>query len=163
MKSNKSTSLTVWGIFASTLFLFGCSPTIKVATPEPVKIDVNMRVDVYSKEKKADEVHVSEGSVDQKRRLRMTEVQNLKNDRVIGESREGYLTVLKPPTDPKYASYAKSVVDAENTDRQVLYSVNAQKQGKPLAIIEREYAQTWSANAFPGEMIQKEDGSWIAK
>jgi uncharacterized protein YdbL (DUF1318 family) len=36
-------------------------------------------------------------------------------------------------------------------------------QNKPLEMIEREYAQLWSDRAFPGEWVQKENGTWTQK
>jgi uncharacterized protein YdbL (DUF1318 family) len=142
----------------------GCSPTVKVATPEPVKFDVNMRVDVYSKEdakKKKDDDSQYQAAID--RRNRMAEVQNLKNDRVIGEDRDGYLQLRRIPEDGAYAAYAKNVMNAENNDRAVIYLSNAQKQGKPMEIVQREYALLWRDRAFQGEWVQKDDGSWIQK
>jgi len=97
------------------------------------------------------------------RRARSGEIQQLKNDRVIGEDRDGYLAMRRNPDDPKYLAYAEGVVKDENADRSFLYLANAQAQSKPLEIIERDYAQLWSDRAWPGEWVQKEDGNWIQK
>lgn len=142
----------------------GCSPTIKVATPDPVKIDVNMNVDVYTKsdpKKQKDEANQMQAALD--RRNRMSEVQSLKNDRVIGESREGYLEIRKVPDDSKYADYEKKVVTSENNDRAVIYLSAAQKDGTPMEMIQRDYAKLWRDRSFPGEWIQRDDGTWIQK
>jgi len=149
---------------ASAFFLGGCSPTINLATPDPIKVDVGVRLDVYQKTpptKAKDEQ--SSLQIAANRRLRSGEIQSLKNARVIGEDRDGYLDIKNTPTDPKYLAYAKSVVEAENSDRAFLYLSNAQAQNKPLEMIEREYAQLWSDRAFPGEWVQKENGTWIQK
>jgi uncharacterized protein YdbL (DUF1318 family) len=82
---------------------------------------------------------------------------------VIGEDWNGYLALRRTPADPKYLAYAQSVIAAENADRTYLYLANAQSQNKPLEMIEREYAPLWSDRAFPGEWVQKEDGTWIQK
>jgi uncharacterized protein YdbL (DUF1318 family) len=82
---------------------------------------------------------------------------------VVGEDRDGYLDIRKTPTDPKYLAYTKEVVTAENADRSVLYLASAQSQSKPLELIEGEYAQLWRDRAFPGEWVQKEDGTWTQK
>jgi uncharacterized protein YdbL (DUF1318 family) len=71
--------------------------------------------------------------------------------------------MTKPPKDPKYLAYAQGIQSAENADRSYLYLTNAQTQNKPLELVEREYAQLWSDRAFPGEWIQKENGTWIQK
>jgi uncharacterized protein len=147
------------------IFALGaCAPTVRVATPEPLKLDVKMRVDVYSKgnpQKKKQED--TQFQVATQRRARMAEVQSLKNDRVVGENREGYLEVRNIPADPKYAEYTKNTVGAENNDRAVIYVANAQTESKPVELVQRDYAQLWRDRAFPGEWIQKDDGTWIQK
>ena len=146
------------------LVLGGCAPTVNLATPEPVKVDVAVRLDVYQKTaptKAKDEQ--SSLQVAANRRLRTGEIQQLKNDRVIGEDRDGYLDLKMQPQDPKYLAYAKGVVSDENADRTYLYLANAQTQNKPLELVERDYAQLWRDRAFPGEWVQKEDGTWTQK
>lgn len=148
----------------SSLLLSACTPTVNIATPDPVKIDVNMNVDVYTKsdpKKQKDESNQMQAAID--RRTHMAEIQTLKNDRVIGENREGYIEVHTVPTDAAYADYAKKLVSSENNDRAVIYLANAQSQGKPMELVQGEYAQLWRGRAFPGEWIQKDDGSWIQK
>ena len=157
--------LRLTGFLISACILGGCSPTINLATPDPIKVDVGVRLDVYQKTpptKAKDEQ--SSLQIAANRRQRTGEIQSLKNDRIIGEDRDGYLDPLKKkPIDAKYAAYAQGVVDAENADRSYLYLSNAQAQNKPLEMIEREYAQLWSDRAFPGEWVQKENGTWIQK
>jgi uncharacterized protein YdbL (DUF1318 family) len=154
----------ILGLLGVVVLLSGCSPTVNLATPEPVKVDVAVRLDVYQKTnptKAKDEQ--SNLQIAANRRERAGEIQQLKNDRVIGEDRDGYLDILHPPADPKYLAYAKSIVDTENADRSFLYLANAQSKSEPLELAERDYAQLWRDRAFPGEWVQKEDGSWIQK
>ena len=144
--------------------LGGCAPTINLATPDPIKVDVSVRLDVYQKTAPTKlKEEQSSLEIAANRRLRSGEIQQLKNDRVIGEDRDGYLDLRKKPADPKYLAYANSIISAENADRSFLYLANAQAQNKPLEMVEREYAPLWSDRAFPGEWIQKEDGTWIQK
>jgi hypothetical protein len=152
------------GLLVSACCLGGCAPTINLATPNPIKVDVGVRLDVYQKTAptKAKEEQ-SSLEIAANRRLRSGQIQQLKNDRVIGEDRDGYLDLRNPPADPKYLAYAQGVVSAENADRSYLYLANAQTQNKPLEDIEREYAQLWSDRAFPGEWVQKENGTWTQK
>jgi uncharacterized protein YdbL (DUF1318 family) len=146
------------------LNLAGCAPTINLATPEPVKFDVAVRLDVYEKTAptKAKEEQ-SSLEIAANRRKRSGQIQQLKNDGVVGEDRDGYLDLRRQPKDAKYLQYAQGIVTDENADRAFLYLSNAQSQNKPLEMIEREYAQLWSDRAFPGEWIQKENGTWIQK
>jgi uncharacterized protein YdbL (DUF1318 family) len=144
--------------------LSGCAPTVNLATPEPVKVDVGVRLDVYQKTAPAKaKEEQSSLEIAANRRLRSGDIQQLKNARIVGENRDGYLELRKPPTDPKYLEFAKGVVEAENADRSYLYLSNAQSQSKPLEVVEAEYAKLWSDRAFPGELIQKEDGNWTQK
>lgn len=146
------------------LCLGGCSPTINLATPEPVKVDVAVRLDVYQKtapSKVKEEQSSLQIAAD--RRQRSGEIQGLKNDRIVGEDRDGYLFLRNPPKDAKYLAYAQGIVAAENADRSFLYLSNAQAKNEPLEMVEREYAQLWSDRAFPGEWVQKENGTWIQK
>ncbi len=144
--------------------LAGCAPTINLATPKPVKVDIGVRLDVYQKTpvtKAKDEQ--SSLTIAANRRLRSGEIQQLKNDRVVGEDRSGYLDVKNPPAAAAYLAYAKGIVTAENADRSYLYLANAQTQSKPLELIEDDYAKLWRQRAFPGEWLQKEDGTWTQK
>ena len=152
------------GILAGVACLSSCAPTINLATPDPIKVDVAVRLDVYQKTAptKAKEEQ-SSLEIAANRRVRSGQIQQLKNDGVVGEDRDGYLAMRKAPTDPKYLAYAQGVIAAENADRSYLYLTNAQTQNKPLELIEREYAQLWSDRAFPGEWVQKENGTWIQK
>ncbi len=152
------------GLFAAAFCLSGCSPTINLATPDPIKVDVAVQLDVYQKTSPTKlKEEQSSLEIAANRRVRSGQIQQLKNDRIIGEDRDGYLDVIKPPKDPKYLAYAKDVVSAENADRSFLYLANAQSQNKPLELVERDYAALWSDRAFPGEWVQKEDGTWIQK
>jgi uncharacterized protein YdbL (DUF1318 family) len=154
---------SVAGILGAAL-LTGCAPTINIATPQPLKADIAVRLDVYEKSapnKAKDEQSSIE--VAKNRRERSGEIQGLKNAGVIGEDRDGYLDIIHPPTDQKYLQYAQGVVEAENADRSFLYLENAQSQNKPVEIIERDYAKLWDDRAFPGEWVQKDNGTWIRK
>ncbi|MCS7062662.1 MAG: YdbL family protein [Methylacidiphilales bacterium] len=158
--------VVIVGVF-SLWVLWGCAaPTVpvRIETPEPVKIDVRMQVDVRSKAPEVERER-SQAEVDatERRRLRMGEVQNLKNDRVVGENARGYLSVVNPPENETYLRYAQRIVNEENADRSILYAAQARVQSKPQEIVEMEFARRWQERAFPGELIQLEDGSWRAK
>jgi uncharacterized protein len=150
--------------FVGASLLDGCAPTINIATPQPLKADIEVRLDVYEKTSPAKaKDEQSSLEIAANRRLRSGEIQQLKNDGVVGEDRDGYLDMRRKPADPKYLAYAQSVVNAENADRSFLYLANAQAQNRPLEMIEHDYAQLWSDRAFPGEWVQKENGTWIRK
>ena len=154
----------VAGVFLSAGYMSGCTPTVNLATPQPVKVDIGVRLDIYQKTppaKATDEQ--SNLTIAANRRLRSGEIQQLKNARIVGETRDGYLDLLHPPKEPPYLAYAKQVVTSENADRTFLYLANAQTQSRPLELVESDYAKLWLDRAFPGEWVQKEDGTWIQK
>jgi len=161
---NRTITLPSFGLVLVLGFLSGCAPTVNLATPEPIKVDVGVRLDVYQKTAptKAKEEQ-SSLEIASARRLRSGEIQQLKSSHIIGEDRDGYLDMRQPPKDPKYLAYAQSIIQAENADRSYLYLANAQTQNKPMEMVGAEYAKLWRDRAFPGEWIQKEDGTWIQK
>jgi hypothetical protein len=96
--------------------LDGCAPTINIATPQPLKADIAVRLDVYEKTsptKAKDEQSSLEIAAN--RRLRSGEIQQLKNDGVVGEDRDGYLVFIRTPEDAKYLEYAKAIVKPPRT------------------------------------------------
>ncbi|QSR84051.1 DUF1318 domain-containing protein [Methylacidimicrobium sp. B4] len=93
----------------------------------------------------------------------MGEVQALKNARVIGETRNGYLQIVTEPKDAGYRSYVHRIVEAENRSRYLLYAHEAKKIGESLSGVEILYGKRWRDDAFPGELVQKPDGSWSQK
>jgi len=150
------------------LFFSSCTPTIRLDTPEPVKIDVNMKVEVTTKNEGGTIVGPgSEANQDASPRLRqrkrITEVQSLKNDRVVGESQNGLLEVKKLPADPAYQEYAKKLVAEENADRGQIYQIEADAQNKPLSYIVSEYSRRLRDSAFPGEWVEQENGTWTQR
>jgi uncharacterized protein YdbL (DUF1318 family) len=93
----------------------------------------------------------------------MGEVQNLKNDRVVGESQRGYLVIVNPPANETYLRYAQRITNEENADRSLIYAAQARSQSKPQEMVEAEFGKRWQERAFPGELIQTTDGTWKAK
>jgi len=93
----------------------------------------------------------------------MGEVQNLKNDRVVGENNQGYLTIIRLPDEPSYASYAQKIVQEENRDRKILYDQAAKREKEPMQVIEEQYSLIWREHSFPGEWIQLKDGKWVQR
>ncbi|MEM1158835.1 MAG: DUF1318 domain-containing protein [Verrucomicrobiota bacterium] len=164
MKNN-----TIWGCgswVTVALLLVSCAPTIRLDTPDPVKIDVAMQVDVYTHQEKSSGMAGADKenkTPRERRRNRMAEVQNLKNDRVIGEGNTGFLAVKNPPTDPVYADYAQKIVTLENEDRQLIFQAEASAEDKPADMVAKDFSKRARESSFPGEWIQQEDGTWIEK
>jgi hypothetical protein len=153
-----------------TLPLAGCrSIPIDVGTKEAVKVDINMKVDVYQHgdpngPKKG--TPAPQADIAKARRQRMGEVQILKNSRLIGENHAGYLEVRTvPPGD--YGDYVKEIVDADNSDRARLIEKLAKEKNITVSEAERQQAELFQKAAFPGEWIEVPDAegkfSWKQK
>ncbi|QSR89770.1 YdbL family protein [Methylacidiphilum caldifontis] len=134
--------------------------SVHMVPQKPVLYDVNVSVDVKSPPMQ--QPYYSYGSIQERRRMRMGQVQSLKNSRIIGEGKDGYLHILKSPEDEEYRDYVHKIVDGENRDRQILYNLEAKKNGKEISQVEKEYGQKWQSRAFKGELIEGEEG-WQTK
>jgi hypothetical protein len=156
---------------ATALFLTACAgPTVNLATPQPIKVDIAMRLDVYQHAKEASKksTPTSTTSADpaEARRNRMADIQTFKNSRLVGEGRDALLAIrVETPGD--YGDFIRKTVDAENTDRMALMKSDAEKQKTSLPQIQTKQASLAAKLAFKGEWIEiiKADGSaeWIQK
>jgi hypothetical protein len=152
--------------------LCGCSlPDVNLATRDPLKVDINVRLDVYQYTKAqspdSDETPKTVESVTVRRRNRMEQVQTLKNNRLVGENHRGLLTIRELPAGND-ATWVKRTVDEENADRNFLMVEQAKKENKPMHEIQ---AREWELNierSYPGEWIEvtgdrPETYKWIQK
>lgn len=149
--------------------LAGCA-SVRLDTPEPVKIDVNMKVDVYNhdapdKKPKGESAPGSgaDKTPELRRKERMAEVQSLKNDHIVGEGKDGLLSVVKPPAEASYKDYAQKIVDEDNADRKQIFEADAAASKKPVTAITADFARRAREGSYPGEWIQKDDGTWVTR
>ena len=140
--------------------LVACNPTVRVATPEPLKVDVDMRVDIYQHATSDAPGNGPDAEAQDRRRARMAEIQSLKNTRIVGENRRGLLSLVQAQSG-EYGDYVRRTLEAENADRLALMKQLAAERRVPMADIEAEQANLWRERAFPGEWIEVEiDGTW---
>ncbi len=144
--------------------LAGCaSPTVKLATAEPLKVDIDVRLDVYqhSSPAKVETPKPVAENPDARRRDRMGEVQNFKNQRLVGEGRDGLLVIRNLPTGD-YAENVRMGVESENADRMTLMKSMSEEQKIALPEIQSKQAKLWRDQAFAGEWIEQPgpDGTW---
>ncbi len=85
----------------------------------------------------------------------------------IGEGRTGLVEMLDnnnlTPTEKKDA---KSLVEAENRDRQALYQEVAKSMNissDQISRVQRIFARKWQQSAERGWWIQKDDKQWVQK
>lgn len=146
--------------FFAALALAACnSIPIDVGTKQPVKVDIAMKVDVYqhSDPNGPKKVPVPPpADIGRSRRMRMGEIQILKNSRLIGENHAGYLEVRTVPPG-EYGDYVHTTVDAENSDRGRLIEKLAKEKNVPVSQAERQQAELFQKGAFPGEWIEVPD------
>jgi uncharacterized protein YdbL (DUF1318 family) len=140
---------------------------VNISTPEPVKIDVTMRADIYTHDGTAQPPAINNDdenlTVAQRRFDRRAEIQDLKNNRMIGEGNDGLLSIREAPQDEKWAEHVKLTVAAENADRTEEFNANAEALKKPLDMYIKDFARKAFDSSFPGEWVQKEDGTWAKR
>lgn len=156
---------------ATTLFLSACAgPTVNLATPQPIKVDIAMRLDVYqhTKEtaKKPRSTLTASSDPIEARRNRMADIQLFKNSRLVGEGRDALLSI-RVDTPGDYGDFIRKTVDAENADRMQLMKTESDREKISLPQVQKKQASLASKLAFKGEWIElvKDDGSaeWIQK
>ena len=140
-----------------TILLSACKvPDINLATPKPIEVKLNMRLDVYqysSEKTQTPEQTKTDGEATERMRNRQEEIQTLKNNRLIGEDHRGQLQIREVPGGT-WGDYVKRTVDAENEDRTLLARANAAKTNRELHVIQSEEWKLRTEKAFKGEWIE---------
>ena len=142
--------------------LAGCAQ-VQLGTPEPLQVDIKMKVDVEQKGVVAAKGEKPVLSVAEERRMLSHQVQELKNDRRVGEANDGLLVLKDMPKEPAYADYAKGVVTKENAAREKLFQEKAEVEGKSAEQYAREFAERAREASYPGEWVQDQNGKWKKK
>ena len=75
-----------------------------------------------------------------RRRNRMADIQQFKNQRLVGEGHEGLLVIRTKP-DSEYGDYLRTTVEEENADRTELMKSLAESQKTSLPEIEAKQAE----------------------
>jgi uncharacterized protein YdbL (DUF1318 family) len=94
------------------------------------------------------------------RKARYAELKSLKAQVAVGETNRGYVFAIG--TVPGVSD----VVNAENTDRKVIYQAIVEQNGlgdSDLMTVEKAFAKVQRDKAASGEKIQDEDGTWTVK
>ena len=157
--------------------LAGCTngPTINIGTKQPLKVDplkvdLNMRVDVYQHADVAVQKRVAgtqpaaAEDVQTRLRNRMGEVQVLKNNRLVGESRKGLLEI-RNQSPGEFGEYVQRTVEAENKDRAAMMQEIAQKKNLAPEAVQNQQSELARNKAFNGEWIEvpQSDGTFVWK
>ncbi len=146
----------------------GCEgPRVSLSTPEPIVVDINMRVDIYERggSKPAEQAEVrNAGDVagaETRRRSRMGDIQTFKNSRLVGEDHMGLLAVLDKPQG-SYGDFVLKTVGAENADRLIMMQQLAAERGMSLPDLQRQQGELWRNRSFNGEwvQVQQDNNTW---
>lgn len=172
-------------------FLVCACAKISVETKEPIKVDINMRVDVYQHVvKDIDSINDEIYGEDEKelnflfglqsvyaetlnpmkdaikrRKARAKDVKGYSAKGYIGENRKAYLQMLESaPSDLK--SKIKSLIKEENADRKVIYEAIAEKNNTGVSGVQEisfkdDYKRAPSGYWF--EAMQGGAYEWIQK
>jgi len=149
-------------VFLTVAFLAGCAQ-VQLGTPEPLQVDINMKVDVEQKGGVAGKADKPVLSVAEERRMLSHQVQELKNDRKVGEANNGLLVLKETPKEAVYADYAKGVITKENAAREKLFQEKAEVEGKTAEQYAKEFAERAREASYPGEWVQDQNGKWKKK
>ncbi len=154
---------------AFVLLVAGCRPLdVNLSTPEPIVVDVNMRVDIYERGGGSSATARVQGTpgggvpaADARRRARMGDIQTFKNSRLVGEGRDGLLVVLEQP-EGSYGKFVAKTVAEENADRLVMMRQLATERSLSLEEMQKQQGELWRNRSFSGEWIEKvgDGGSW---
>ncbi|MCP3967691.1 MAG: YdbL family protein [Lentisphaerae bacterium] len=90
-------------------------------------------------------------------KARFPQIENFKNQGVIGENNKGYLEVLKTNAD------AKKLVGSENKDREAVYRAIARQQKASAELVGKRRAMMIARRAPKGHMLQNAKGKWYKK
>ncbi len=163
----KARRFTPFILLPSAFILSNCAaPTVNLATSEPIKVDIHMRLDVYQYgqtggTKTAPAKPTVDQSPEARRRNRMADIQQFKNERLVGESHDGLVIIgIKP--DGERGDYLRATVEAENADRMDLMKALADSQKTSLPEIQAKQAELWVQRSFKGELIEvlQPDRTW---
>jgi len=157
--------------------LSGCSaPTVNLATNEPIKVDINMRLDVYQYNASGTAtpkpgVRIApDDSPESRSRNREADIQVFKKNQLVGENRHGLVSTRPAINEekPEYREYIRSTVESENAERMNVMKTQAEAQKISLPDIQSKQAELWRNRAFQGEWIEIPDaegrtGTWQQK
>lgn len=156
--STASSPLIRGWLVCAALLLTACKqlPEVPITTPEPLEVNLNMRLDIY--QYRGDEPVDKEAAkgvaeATQRMRNRMAELQTYKNNGLVGEDHRGLLQIREvPPGD--WGVQMKKDVAAENEDRMLLMRHKARASNRPLHELEDEQWRLRAQQANRGEWIE---------
>ncbi|MDF1751286.1 MAG: DUF1318 domain-containing protein [Verrucomicrobiales bacterium] len=142
---------------------------VNVKAEEPINVNLSMDVHVYQhggslvKKPKALEEGDSEAkeykAILERRRNRMSDIQTLKNDRIIGENHAGLLSIKVTEKDAGNwpMDFVRKTIKEENEDRSYLIRFEAERRNVNIFEVQREQWMHQLRKSHPGEWIEIAD------
>lgn len=149
-------------LMSAVIFVGGCKAfNINIGTEEPIKLDpikidltMKAEVRVYDGESpEAKKATANRNEAADRLRDRGAEIQELKNNRLVGENHLGLLSLRNRPAG-KYGDYVEKTVDAENADRVFLMTDIANSSQRQLSEVQGEQWHKRIAASFEGEWVE---------
>jgi uncharacterized protein YdbL (DUF1318 family) len=165
------------------LFLFACAK-VSVETKEPIKVDINMRVDVYqhvikdaesindeiygTKEKNInalfglEEAYAADLSSEtneaiSRRKARAAQITKYFNAGYVGENKDALLS-LRYDVPADLENEIKNLISEENKDREIIYAATAEKNGASLSETKKIFFQDDYKRAPSSWWFETEEG-----
>ena len=143
--------------------LAGCTPTVNVAAPEPIVIQLNITHEVRVKVEQDVDGMIAEESEPGGVRSRgvgdSSALLAAKTAGQVGERADGYVGV-RPGHE---TSELGALVEAENARRRSEYQGIAAERGTELRAVEVVAGERRLAEAAPGEWVMGADGTWLRR
>ena len=164
---------------------------VSLRTQEPIKVDINMRIDIYQHvvedvesiegqvyDKEAGESNLiltsglayaadSSPEVDaaiERRRKKTGKINGYFGKGYIGENREAHLEIIGRGLSSELKREIEGVVKEENEDREIIYRAVAKKRGADVSEVRKVFLEDHYKRAPAGfwfELYNKEKGKYI--
>lgn len=130
---------------------------VDLQSPEPIKVDVNMRLDVYQykgdEPDKPNEEQVRFDEAQTRIRNRYAEIQTLKNNAFVGEDHRGLLHLREKPAG-EWGDIVEKQVNSENEDRTLVIRHRAKETNRAMHEVQEENWKERTSKAYHGEWIE---------
>jgi len=178
----------IFWIFTA-IIAIGCAK-VNLQTSQPIKVDINMRVDVYqhvaadvasvqdqiygSTEKQMNAIFFMENAYAQgqspevaaaieRRKDRKSVIDEYLSRGYIGENRNALLEVIAKSIPADLKGNVQSAISQENSDRKIIYAAIAEKNGAELSETAKIFFDDDYKRASAGYWFQDSNGGWNQK
>lgn len=94
---------------------------------------------------------------------RVEELAAYKQEKIIGENRQGFADIVNPPEKRDKREKVKELVEAENRDRRLVYKAIAARTDATAEGVGRQRAAQIYRQAKPGVLLEVKKDTWRPK